>query len=158
MYLVEYPDKLLLLDGACQASIPHLRAFIETELMRDFSDLHTVVVTHMHPDHAGAAHKLRKLTNCHLVAANRDRWYHGIIGILMHLTDLALARWMANRLRNCSRRKSYGIQRKLKPDYKLSDGISIHGFDDWLVLETPGHTDRDLSVCTHLTVSPMLRI
>ena len=71
MYLVEYPDRLLLLDGACRADIPHLKAFIETGLMRDFADLHTVVVTHMHPDHAGAAHKLRKLTNCNLVAANQ---------------------------------------------------------------------------------------
>lgn len=53
IYLVEYPDKLLLLDGACRADIPHLKAFIEIELMRDFADLHTVVVTHMHPDHAG---------------------------------------------------------------------------------------------------------
>ncbi|MEZ9337498.1 MBL fold metallo-hydrolase [Vibrio splendidus] len=145
MYLVEYPDRLLLLDGACRADIPHLRAFIKEELGREFSDLHTVVVTHMHPDHAGAAHKLRKLTNCNLVAANRDKnWYHGIDGILMHLTDLALARWMANRLGKPKANLWYS--RKLKPDYKLSDGDSIPGFDDWLVLETPGHTDRDLSV------------
>ncbi|MDA0146141.1 MBL fold metallo-hydrolase [Vibrio sp. RW] len=145
MYLVEYPDRLLLLDGACRADIPHLKAFIEDELGREFNDLHTVVVTHMHPDHAGAAHKLRKLTNCNLVAANRDKdWYQGVDGILMHLTDLALARWMANRLGKPKANLWYS--RKLKPDYKLSDGDSIPGFDDWLVLETPGHTDRDLSV------------
>ncbi len=84
MYLVEYPDKLLLLDGACRADIPHLKGFIETELMRDTYDLHTVVVTHMHPTNPQGSAWLRKLTNCNLVAANRDKdWYHGIDGILI---------------------------------------------------------------------------
>jgi glyoxylase-like metal-dependent hydrolase (beta-lactamase superfamily II) len=145
MYLVEYPDRLLLLDGACRADIPHLKSFIEQDLGRDFYDLHTVVVTHMHPDHAGAAHKLRALTGCKLVSADREfDWYARWDGMLMHLTDLALARWMANRLGRPKANLWYS--RKLKPDYKLSDGESIPGFEDWVVLETPGHTDRDLSV------------
>ena len=29
MYLAEYPDKLMLLDGASRADIPHLKDFIE---------------------------------------------------------------------------------------------------------------------------------
>ena len=145
MYLVEYSDKLLLLDGACRADIPNLQTFIESTLNRNFNDLHTVVVTHMHPDHAGAAHKLRALTNCKLVAADRPKdWYQGWDGILMHLTDLALARWMANRLGKPKANLWYS--RKLKPDYKLSDGDTIPEFEDWVILETPGHTDRDLSV------------
>ncbi len=145
MYLVEYPDKLLLLDGACRADIPHLKDFIESNLDRPFSDLHTVVVTHMHPDHAGAAHKLRALTGCRLVAAKRDKdWYHGWDGFLMHLTDLALARWMANRLGKPKANLWYS--RKLKPDFTLEDGDAIPEFLEWQVLETPGHTDRDLTV------------
>ncbi|MCW0469895.1 hypothetical protein OH492_15615 [Vibrio chagasii] len=52
------------------------------------------------------------------MAANRDKdWYHGIDGILMHLTDLALARWMATACRKAEANLWYS--RKLKPDYKL---------------------------------------
>ena len=51
MYLAEYADKLMLLDGASRADIPHLKDFIEYQLKRPFTDLKLVVVTHMHPDH-----------------------------------------------------------------------------------------------------------
>lgn len=64
IYLAEYPDKLLLLDGASRADITYLCQFIEQQLARPLSDLKVVVVTHMHPDHAGAAHRLRALTGC----------------------------------------------------------------------------------------------
>ncbi|WP_337247453.1 MULTISPECIES: MBL fold metallo-hydrolase [unclassified Vibrio] len=145
IYLAEYPDKLMLLDGASRADIPHLRHFIEEELMRSFYDLRVVVVTHMHPDHAGAAHKLRALTGCFIVSANKEAdWYQGIDGFLMHLTDLALARWMANRLR--APKANLWYSRRLVADHKLNDGDCIPGFEDWMVMETPGHTDRDLSV------------
>ncbi len=145
MYLAEYADKLMLLDGASRADIPHLKDFIEYQLKRPFTDLKLVVVTHMHPDHAGAAHKLRALTGCKILAAKRDvQWYSGIDGWLMHLTDLALARWMANRMHKPKRNLWYS--RKLNPDIELVDGETIPGFEDWQVLETLGHTDRDLSV------------
>ncbi|MCV5801984.1 MBL fold metallo-hydrolase, partial [Escherichia coli] len=137
MYLAEYPDKLMLLDGASRADIPHLKDFIEHQLHRPFSDLKLVVVTHMHPDHAGGAHKLRDLTGCKVLAAKREsQWYDGVDGWLMHLTDLMLARWMANRMRKPKRNLWYS--RKLKPDIELIDGECIPGFDDWQVLETQG--------------------
>ncbi|MBR9875872.1 MAG: hypothetical protein GYB23_16535 [Vibrionaceae bacterium] len=50
MYLAEYADKLMLLDGASRADIPHLKDFIEYQLKRPFTDLKLVVVTHMHPN------------------------------------------------------------------------------------------------------------
>ncbi|MCY9879242.1 Zn-dependent hydrolase, partial [Vibrio natriegens] len=46
MYLAEYADKLMLLDGASRADIPHLKDFIEYQLKRPFTDLKLVVVTH----------------------------------------------------------------------------------------------------------------
>lgn len=145
MYLAEYPDKLMLLDGGSRADVPHLRDFIEHQLQRPFTDLKLVVVTHMHPDHAGAAHKLRTLTGCTLLAAKRETdWYAGWDGWLMHLTDLMLALWVAKRMRKPKQNLWYS--RKLKPDVEMLDGDAIPGFEDWLVLETPGHTDRDLSV------------
>lgn len=145
LYLAEYPDKLLLLDGASRADIPYLKHFIVHQLQRPFSSLTAVVVTHMHPDHAGAAHKLRTLTGCKIISAKRSRdWYSGVDGALMHLTDIALARWVAQRKRKPKRNLWYS--RKLRPDIVLSDGEPIPNFLDWTVLETPGHTDRDLSL------------
>ncbi|KLN64526.1 MBL fold metallo-hydrolase [Vibrio sp. VPAP30] len=145
IYLAEYTDKLMLLDGASRADISYIKKFITHELQRPFTDLSAVVVTHMHPDHAGAAHKLREFTGCKIISAKREKdWYSGVDGFLMHLTDIALARWVANRKRKPKRNLWYS--RRLNADVELSDGDAIPNFEDWKVLETPGHTDRDLSL------------
>ncbi|MCK6261712.1 MBL fold metallo-hydrolase [Vibrio sp. ZSDE26] len=145
IYLVEYPDKLMLLDGASRADIPLIKEFIQERLKRPLGALKIVVVTHMHPDHAGAAQLLRKQLGCKLVSADREKdWYAGLDGVAMHLTDLALAKWMAKRMGAKKTRLWY--PRRLNPDYTLSHGDVIPHFEDWQVLETPGHTDRDLSV------------
>lgn len=143
--LAEYPDNLLLLDGCCRSDIPILREFITDTLKRPFTDLSLLVVTHMHPDHAGAANKLKKLTGCKIAAANvSGQWYSGLDGRLMHLTDMLLAKWMARRMNKPHRNMWYSSQ--LTPDYKLDDGASLPGFSDWVALATQGHTDRDLSL------------
>ena len=64
IYLVEYAHGLLLLDGMSRCDIDILRRFITGTLGRPFTDLKLVVVTHMHPDHAGAAQALRKISGC----------------------------------------------------------------------------------------------
>ncbi len=145
IYLVEYSQKLLLLDGCCRADITMLEQFITGDLNRSFSDLKMIVVTHMHPDHAGAAHKLRKITGCKIASANMPRqWYSGLSGRLSHLIDIALATWVASRMRKVRRNLWYSPH--LKIDYALMDQDTVPGFDDWCVLTTQGHTDRDLSV------------
>lgn len=145
IYLAEHKDKLLLLDGCCRADIPMLKAFITETLGKPFSALKVIVVTHMHPDHAGAADKLRQMVGCKIVSANNDtHWYRGLGGALMHITDIALSVWVAGRLGKP--RKNLWYSPKLIPDYRLNDGDIIPGFEEWCVLETPGHTDRDLSV------------
>ncbi len=145
IYLVEYPHGLLLLDGCCRADVNMIKDFITQQLKRPLSDLKTLVVTHMHPDHAGAAHKLRKLTGCVIVAADRPKqWYHGINGLLMHWIDMALTVYVAKKLKKPMRNVLYS--RKLKPDVKVKEGDQVPFFPEWSLLETPGHTDRDLSV------------
>ncbi|WP_206483882.1 MBL fold metallo-hydrolase [Thalassotalea sp. G2M2-11] len=145
IYLVEYPHGLLLLDGCSRADITTLAHFIIHKLGRSFSDLTTVVVTHMHPDHAGAANQLRKLTQCTVASANvSGQWYSGIDGFLMHLTDMALTQWVAKR--KAKPRKNIWYSRKLTADVALNDGDTIPHFPDWQALFTQGHTDRDLSL------------
>lgn len=145
IFLAEYPDKLLLLDGCCRADISMLKSFITDTLQRNFTDLSLVVVTHMHPDHAGAAEKLRSLTGCKIAMANVDgQWYSGLDGILMHWTDILLTHWVAKRMNKPKRRVWYS--RKLNPDYKLNNEEHLPGFNEWMVLNTQGHTDRDLSL------------
>ena len=145
IYLVEYPDKLLLLDGCCRADISVIQHFITVQLNRPLTDLTLIVVTHMHPDHAGAAHKLRKLAGCKIASAKMPtQWYKGINGKFLHLMDIGLAVWVAHRMKRPKKNLWYSPY--LKVDYQLVDQEKLPGFEDWCVISTTGHTDRDLSV------------
>ena len=145
IYLIEYDHGLLLLDGCARPDIPLLFNFITQDLKRPTSDLKLVVVTHMHPDHAGAATKLRKLTGCKVATANVPGcWYSGIDGFLMRWTDLLLAHWVAKRLGKPKKRLWYPV--KLNADILLNDGDLLPEFEEWQALFTQGHTDRDLSL------------
>lgn len=144
-YLAIYPDKLMLLDGCCRTDVGMVLDYIKTVLQRPITDLKVVVVTHMHPDHAGAAHAFRKATGCLIISADKHKqWYSGINGRAMHLVDIGLAHFVAHRKQRPQRRLWYSAH--LAPDICANDGDSIEGFDDWQVLVTPGHTDRDLSL------------
>ena len=145
IYLAEYADKLLLLDGCCRADIPVIEDFITKTLQRSMSDLALIVVTHMHPDHAGAAQTLRKKYACKIAAANvAGQWYSGIDGKLMHLTDMLLTLWVASRHKKAKKFIYYSST--LVPDYYLTDQDVLPGFEDWQVHFTQGHTDRDVSL------------
>jgi glyoxylase-like metal-dependent hydrolase (beta-lactamase superfamily II) len=145
IYLAEYADKLLLLDGCCRADIAMIENFIVKELKRSMSDLALIVVTHMHPDHAGAANILRKKYGCKVAAANvPGQWYSGIDGKLMHLTDMLLTLWVAGRQKKAKKYIYYSSS--LTPDYYLVDQAILPGFEDWQVHFTQGHTDRDISL------------
>jgi len=145
IYLAEYADKLLLLDGCCRADIAIIENFIVKELKRSMYDLALIVVTHMHPDHAGAANILRKKYACKVAAANvPGQWYSGIDGKLMHLTDMLLTLWVAGRQKKAKKYIYYSSS--LTPDYYLVDQTVLPGFEDWQVHFTQGHTDRDISL------------
>ncbi len=135
----------MLLDGCCRADVPLLEHYIQTELQRSMQDLKVIIVTHMHPDHAGAASTLRDKYGCQILSALKPRqWYRGIGGRIMHLTDIALSFWVAGRLGRA--RKNLWYSPFLIPDIVPNDEMRVPGFEEWKVLETPGHTDRDLSM------------
>lgn len=145
IFLVEYEHGLLLLDGCCRADIDSICGFIRNELNRPLTDLKLIVVTHMHPDHAGGAHKLRKMAGCKIASHPKAPfWYRGVVGKVAHLTDVVLTYWVAGRLGRKKRHIWYPS--RLKPDIALTDGQSLPNFAEWQVLFTPGHTDHDLSL------------
>lgn len=150
IYLVEYPDRLLLLDGCTRADVDVVCDYIRNQLSRSLADLKLIVVTHMHPDHAGGAHILRMRTGAKVATAKIDgHWYSGIDGILMHWSDIFLALWVAGRKNKA--RKNLWYNRKLQADYYLCDKAYLPEFPQWQVLHTPGHTDRDLSLYNQTT-------
>jgi glyoxylase-like metal-dependent hydrolase (beta-lactamase superfamily II) len=135
----------MLLDGCSKADFSTIANFFEHELKRPLSDLKVVLVTHMHPDHAGCAHFLRRQTGCKIVSSqNSTQWYQGFKGRFSHLIDIFLALWVAGKMKRPKQNIWYSPH--LHPDITLSDQQHVPGFDDWQVFETPGHTDRDLSI------------
>lgn len=144
IYLVEEPHGLLLLDGCSRADVDKVCQFI-AKLGRDITELRCIVVTHMHPDHAGGAHVLRDISGATLVAHPKAKdWYSGVSGRAAHAIDVLLTWWVAGRIGKKKRHIWYSPT--LKPDKVVKDGNSLPLFDDWQVVYTPGHTDHDLSI------------
>lgn len=142
--LVEYPDKLLLLDGGCRCDVPVIKAFITETLQREMSDLKLILVSHMHPDHAGGAHLLRKKFGCKIASVGfKKQWYQGFKGRVGHAIDVMLALYVARR--KGKKFKNIYYHPHLQPDIILHDEICVPDFSEWMVHFTPGHTDRDLS-------------
>ena len=145
MYLIEYSDKLLLLDGGSRGDIERIEDFITETLNRSMSDLKLIVVTHLHPDHAGAAPHLREKYNIPIAAHPEiNEWYNGFMGLLQYLLDTIFAKYVGKKKNKIIKRTWY--KRFLKPDFKLNDGQQLPIFTDWEILYTPGHTTHDISV------------
>lgn len=145
IFLVEYAHGCLLLDGACRADFETIETFFKDTLKRPLSDLKIVMVTHMHPDHAGCAHYLREVSGCQIISGQfESQWYSGIRGKLNHAIDIYLAHWVAKRLG--IKRRSLWYSPALKPDMMLADGETLPSFSDWKLIATPGHTHMDVSL------------
>lgn len=145
IFLVEEPQGLLLLDGCSRADVDMVCRYITHDMGKPLTDLKLIVVTHMHPDHAGGAHRLRRLSGATLAAHPKAAaWYAGLAGRTAHLIDVALMYWVAQRLGKTRRKAWYAPI--LTPDILLIDGQSLPDFTNWQVIYTPGHTDHDLSL------------
>ena len=81
IYLVEDTKGILLLDGCSRADVDNVCQYITKTLSRPLSDLKLVVVTHMHPDHAGGAMLLRERTGAQVASHPKAiNWYSGVAG------------------------------------------------------------------------------
>lgn len=145
IYFAVYDDKILLLDGCSKADVDLIYYYITNELNRPIEQLKSVVVTHMHPDHSGAANTLKKKFGCQIISGNAEgEWYSRFDGWLMFFSDILLMQWVAKRIGK--KREYVWYLPRLNADYLLKDGEKIPGFEDWQAIETQGHTDRDISL------------
>lgn len=145
IYLVEYKDKILLLDGGSRGDVKRIWYFITDTLKRPMSDLKLIIVTHLHPDHAGAAPHLRKKFGTPIAGhPELDYWYQGFWGIAQHFLDTSFAWYVA--IKERKKYKRMWFQRSVKPDYQLRDGDTLPFFEDWKSVCTPGHTTHDISI------------
>lgn len=144
MYLIEYPDKLLLFDSGTKADVEKVVKFITQTLRRSVTDLKLVAVSHPHPDHLGGAALFQKKWNIP-VATNMEstRWYSGFYGRLNYGVDVLLTYYVGSRLKQSGKVDLF-FQAKIKPEHLLSEGTPLPGFEDWVALSTPGHTPMDM--------------
>ncbi len=144
-FVVEYSDKLLIMDGGCRRDAIRIERFITTNLKRPMTDVKLIIVTHMHPDHAGGAPLLRKKFGIPIAAHYlADDWYKGFSGSIQHVLDTAMAWFVVLRSKSKIRRMWY--RKQINPNYLLKDSSKIPFFEDWEAIHTPGHTSHDISI------------
>lgn len=143
IYLVEYDDRMLLLDGGCVNDVKRIEDYCNLVLNRSPGDIKLAVVSHMHPDHAGGAAALRKKYGI-AIAAHKDvdLWYSGLGGSLQHKLDCYMAMGVARRTKRSWERMLF--KPVIHPDYLFNDLQVLPFFEDWAVLHTPGHTLHDI--------------
>jgi len=145
LFIAEYDHGLLLLDGASPADLPVIEKFCIETLNRPVSDIKLSIVTHMHPDHSGAAPLLRKKYGTRIAAyKNIDQWYKGPSGWIQHILDCLMAQIVA--VRQGTKIRKVFSQRITKPDFLVDSGDLLPDFPEWRVIHTPGHTTHDIAV------------
>lgn len=144
LYLIVYPEKILLLDGGCRCDVIDIINYIQS-LGRVASDLKLVVVTHPHPDHSGAAPILHHQYGVPIAAMPIiNDWYKGFNGWLTQKTDILLTYYVARKKGKAF--KHLRFPRQTPITHPLSAGMTLPLFPDWEIQSTPGHTTTDTSI------------
>lgn len=159
-YVVEYPDRLLVMDVAVGCH-RYVLGFIEQVLGRSVHDVKLVVCSHDDPDHMGGLRALAHLCGAPVAvpyASGRGgvKWRHDPAGSVVRFwTALQEAfrprTWEMylnpERTRQARRQPRFDRMAEVMPqrravraDFRLLDGQVLPGFDDWRVVHTPGHT------------------
>lgn len=143
IFLAEYEDRILILDGGCNGDVAKIEDYVTKVLGRSMDCVKLVVASHAHPDHMGGASLFKKIYSIPIAAPiGINKWYAGIGGFIQHKIDFMLSSWVVKR--NKQPVKSIFYKRNIDFDYPLQDGNYIPFFNDWMVIETPGHTAHDI--------------
>lgn len=159
-YVIEYPDKLLVMDVAVKCH-RYVLGFIEHELERDISEVSLVVCSHDDPDHIGGVFALAGLCDAEVgipYASNLtlNKMVNNPSGSAVRFATslreaFRLRSW--NMYLNPRRDREAGDKpkfisdsehdkttRPIEADYRLKDQSVLDGFEDWRVIHTPGHS------------------
>lgn len=146
IFLVEYDDKILILDGGCSGDVARIENYVTKVLGKSMECVKLVIASHAHADHAGGTSLFKKIYSIPTAAPIEiNKWYSGIGGFIQHKIDLMLSFWVAKK--NKQPFKSIFYKKNIEFDYPLQDGNNIPFFNDWKVIETPGHTAHDIVLC-----------
>ncbi|WP_372759236.1 MBL fold metallo-hydrolase [Litorivivens sp.] len=154
-YVVEYTDKLLVVDVAVDCERQVL-GFIEQELKRPVSDVNLVCCTHDDPDHIGGVNELARLTGAdvgipHAAQVRWKKWLNDPAGPVVRfgtgIREAMRARsWQmytnSERDRAALRQARYGgdyVDQEIGT-HRLRHQQKLPEFGDWRLLHTPGHT------------------
>ena len=72
-------EKITLVDTGVKGSEEKISDYIRQN-GRSFSEIHTVILSHSHPDHIGSANRIKELTNCKILAHRDEQdWIENIV-------------------------------------------------------------------------------
>ena len=58
--IIEYPDKILILDTGSKKDYKLIETFFKNDLKREMDDVKLIAVSHAHPDHSAGVFAFRK--------------------------------------------------------------------------------------------------
>ena len=163
-YVVEYPDKIFIMDVAVR-SHRYVLGFIEHELKRDIKDVKLVTCSHDDPDHMGGVRRLATLCGAEIAIPNhagalRSKFLGDPTGFFIRAVTalregLRARMWtmyfnpkrsrrakkkpkyLADKLQHMRNRNQERIKKKR---LRIAGNDTLPGFPDWQVLHTPGHS------------------
>jgi len=139
IFLLEYESGMLLFDTGVLGDTERIVEYCTGTLNRPVTDIKLIVVSHIHPDHAGGAGKLRKKYGIPVAAhQDIDTWYRGIAGSIQHALDCYLVQIVAKRYRDSVKRVFF--RKKINPDIILNNNDVLPFYPEWRVIHAPGHT------------------
>jgi glyoxylase-like metal-dependent hydrolase (beta-lactamase superfamily II) len=133
------------MDSGCSSDLQIIYDFIANDLNLPISSLKLVISTHAHPDHSGGAFYYKKKFSTPIAGPpNINKWYSGFKGFITYILDIFLTYLVSFKMKKKFR--NIYFPRHIDFDFSLTDGMVIPGFEDLVILNTPGHTDDDITI------------
>lgn len=133
VYIVLGDREVWLVDSGVAGTEERIAAYLR-EMGRDLGDVSTLVLTHSHPDHIGAASAIQKVTNCRVLIHDAER------------------PWLEDANRQCRERPVPGFHNLVGDSARVTgtfgdgDRLTVDNGIAFAVLHTPGHSAGSVSL------------